>query len=173
VERSDALMFFIHPDSLVAPQRIDDGVDEAVRVMEAAEFAEGAGSTQPRQEFIPWEASRASTQAKILDLLQLVIRAKKKRTFPIVVVISAWDLVKNKKLAPDKCLETTAPLVWQFLNANKGKRPYSVYGISAQGADYAHADELRDFIKPSERIVVVSEQQSSSDITKSLLWALE
>jgi len=171
VESSDALMFFLHPDSLIVPQRIDDGVAEAVHVMEAVEPAQQETSAIPKS--IPWDANRASPQAKILDLLQLVIRARKNRPLRIVIVISAWDLVKHKRLSPEKWLAEKASLVWQFLNANEAKRPYIVYGVSAQGDDYAQADTLREFIKASERIVVVSEHQSSSDITKPLLWALE
>jgi Double-GTPase 1 len=168
-------MFFVHPDALVAPQRIDDGVEEAVGIMEGiSDAVENQGSTQPTEQPPPWEAHRASAQSKILDLLQLVIRARKARPLRIVMVISAWDLVKGKKLSPEKWLENKAPLVWQFLDANKETRPYFVYGISAQGDDYGqHADKLREFIKPSERISVVSEEQTSNDITKPLLWAIE
>ena len=173
VEKSDALMFFLHPDSLIVPQRIDDGVEEAVHMMEAVEPAGQESSAQTTPKFVPWEANRASPQAKVLDLLQLVIRARKNRPLRIVIIISAWDLVKHKRLSPEKWLEEKAPLVWQFLNANKEMRPYIVYGISAQGADYAEADKLREFIRPSERIDVVSDHQSSSDITKPLFWALE
>ena len=142
VESSDALMFFLHPDSLIVPQRIDDGVEEAVHVMEAVKPAEQEASAQPIPKSVPWDANRASPQAKIFDLLQLVIRARKNRSFRIVIVISAWDLVKHKRLSPEKWLAEKAPLVWQFLNANKEKRPYVVYGISAQGDDYAQASTL-------------------------------
>lgn len=172
VDSSDALIFFLHPDSLVVPQRIDDGVEEAVRVMETVEST-AQGTSQKTSNFVPWEANRASPQAKILDLLQLVIRARKGRAPRIVLIVSAWDLLKNNRISPDKWLAEKAPLVWQFLNANKEKRPYNVFGISAQGDDYSQANMLREFIKPSERIRVVSEQQSSSDITKPLVWALE
>jgi hypothetical protein len=174
VERSVALMFFVHPNALVVPHRIDDGVEEAVRVMEPISKRLDAGSVAVAEEAAPWEPNRASPQAKILDLLQLVIRAKGANPFKIVMVISAWDLVKNENLTPEKWLEQRAPLVWQFLNAHKENRPYAVFGISAQGDDYAeHADKLRDFIKPSERISVISEKETSNDITKPLLWAVE
>jgi hypothetical protein len=174
VERSVALMFFVHPDALVAPHRIDDGVEEAVRVMEpVGGNLEAEDSVAVTEEPAPWEPSRASPQAKILDLLQLVIRAKGDRPLKIVMVISAWDLVKGEKLTPQKWLEKRAPLVWQFLDAHKEKRPYAVFGISAQGNDYAeHASELREFIKPSERISVVTESETTTDITKPLLWAV-
>jgi hypothetical protein len=173
VDSSDALIFFLHPDSLVVPQRIDDGVEEAVHVMEIVEPSGQETSPQKTSNLVPWETSRASAQAKILDLLQLVIRARKSRALRIVIIVSAWDLLKHKRISPDKWLAEKAPLVWQFLNANKEKRPYIVYGISAQGDDYSKANTLREFIKPSERIRVVSEQESSSDITKPLVWALE
>lgn len=171
VETSDAVMFFIHPDSLVVPHRIDDGVEDAVQKMEAAvNPAEGNGAAN--QEFSPWEVSRAAPQAKVLDLLQLVTRAKSIPSFKIVIVVSAWDLVAGEQLSPEEWLRKRAPLVWQFLSSNKERRPYSIYGVSAQGDDYAQVEKLREFIKPSERIVVASGQQASSDITRPLMWAL-
>ena len=175
VDKSTALMFFVHPDSLVAPQRINDGVEKAVGIMESVSDAvENQDSPNSTDKSPPWEAHRASPQSKVLELLQLVIRARKARPLRIVMVISAWDLVKDKKLSPEKWLEREAPLVWQFLAANKEKRPCSIYGISAQGDDYGqHADKLREFIKPSQRISVVSDHQTSNDITKPLLWAVE
>jgi len=174
VERSVALMFFVHPNALVAPHRIDDGVEEAVRVMEPiGGHLENASLVAGTEDPVPWEPNRASPQAKILDLLQLVIRAKGARPLKIVMVISAWDLVKGEKLSPEKWLEKRAPLVWQFLNAHKENRSYAVFGISAQGDDYAkHASELREFIKPSERISVVWDRETTNDITKPLLWAV-
>src|SRR5579884_333002 len=167
VERSAALIFFMHPDFMIAPHRIDDGVEEAISIMEpVARSAEDNNSGQAAEQSLPWEVNRASPQTKVLDLLQLVIRARKGRCLKIAVVVSAWDLVKNLQLTPEKWLQKRAPLVWQFLNANQEKRPYAVFGISAQGDDYAkRADTLRDFIKPSERIIVVSGQQTSNDIT--------
>jgi GTPase SAR1 family protein len=174
VERSVALMFFIHPDALVPPQRIDDGVEEAVDIMEGiGEHSDNTTTATVAEDSQPWEPNRASPQAKILDLLQLVIRAKGAQPFRVAIIISAWDLVKNEKLTPEPWLEKRAPLVWQFLNAHKDKRPYAVFGISAQGNDYAkHANELREFIRHSDRISVVSEHATTNDITKPLLWAV-
>jgi Double-GTPase 1 len=176
VDRSAAVMFFVHPDALIAPQRIDDGVEEAVAIMEHMNepSQNDTAKANVSEESQPWEPNRAAPQAKVLDLLQLVVRARNARPLRTVIVVSAWDLVKGQKLLPEKWLEKRAPLVWQFLNANKLKRPFSVYGISAQGDDYEKsADKLRDFIKPSERISVVSEQETSNDITRPVLWAIE
>jgi Double-GTPase 1 len=175
VDRSVALMFFVHPDAVVAPQQINDGVEEAVEIMEGASGNDAAAGLEKETEQVqPWEPKRAAPQSKVLDLLQLVARARNTRPLRIIVVISAWDLVKSEKKTPEKWLEKRAPLVWQFLIANKATRPFSVFGISAQGADYReHAVELRERIKPSERISVVSEQETSNDITKPVLWAVE
>jgi hypothetical protein len=49
-------MFFLHPDSLIVPQRIDDGVEEAVHVMEAVEPAEQETSAQAIPKSVPWDA---------------------------------------------------------------------------------------------------------------------
>jgi hypothetical protein len=149
---------------------------EAVAIMEGVggHAENSATGVKAIEEIQPWEPKHAAPQAKILDLLQLVVRARNGRSLKIVMVISAWDLVKRERLSPEKWLEKRAPLVWQFLNANRARRPFSVYGVSAQGDDYEKsADKLREFIKPSERISLVSEHHTSNDITKPVLWAVE
>ncbi|PSH02584.1 MAG: hypothetical protein CXZ00_16700 [Acidobacteria bacterium] len=174
VNRSDALMFFVHPNSLVSPVRIDNVVEELVSIADGINVAGVEPPSGMPEQAVHWEASRAAAQSKILDLLQLVVQAKGSRPLKIVIVVSAWDLAENENLQPDNWIEKHAPLVWQFLNAHNKTRPFCVFGVSAQGRDYGnHAEMLRDYIKPSERISVMQGDRRSSDITAPVLWAVE
>jgi hypothetical protein len=166
---ADSMLFFIHPESLEKPARLDGNVEEMVDILEPHE-AESADVTPPVA--IPWKPALASTASKIVDLIQFVLRARGGSRLRICFVISAWDLVRKEGLNPRAWIGNRAPLLSQFLDANNVMIDYAVFGVSAQGGDLKQADALREYIRPSERIEVVTDGTTSNDITQPLRWAL-
>jgi hypothetical protein len=82
-----------------------------------------------------WLAETSSTQVQIVDIIQLLIRMREiTRPMRLAVIISAWDLIKDR-ISPVGWLESRLPLLSQFLRANQKHFASETYGISAQGGD--------------------------------------
>jgi hypothetical protein len=88
---------------------------------------------------------------------------------PLVVVISAWDLVESGGQTPSQWLSKELPLLDQFLRANSDRFKTQLVGVSAQGGDLSQAAELMQLTKPADRIRVVS-QDGPNDITAPVHW---
>src|SRR5437879_4920802 len=71
----------------------------------------------------------------------------------LVVVVSAWDVVLERRPSPEQWLERERPFLHQFLTNNPESFAYRVYGVSAQGGDVT-GDQRSELVRqtPSERI---------------------
>lgn len=188
---SSGVLLFMHPRTIVEPVRIDS-VEPLVAVLEEGNGSEtlnslpnSASRPQPgdpgsQHSFggetttKPWSAADTATQVKVVEILQF-LRARPfiDRLLPVVVVVSAWDLISGDK-KPGGWLRERLPLLHQFLEANTGTVPFVVFGISAQGAELSEAKELQQHIKASDRIIVTMPDGSTNhDITAPLKWLLE
>jgi hypothetical protein len=125
-----------------------------------------------------WSPKEACTQVKIVDLIQFIMDEKDaKICLPLVVVISAWDVVKKVDNAlsssPRKWLQKHLPLLYQFLCSNPERFDLCYYGISAQGGDYeTDKDHLLD-LSPIQRAEIIAENNEQSDISSPLKWILD
>jgi hypothetical protein len=158
-------VLFINPDPH-KPARID----VAAPLVQEMNQADGDGDTP----VVQWEPSLAPRQVQLVELLQFIAgRDYFKPPFRLVLVISAWDKLKATGISPAKWFATQIPLLFQFLESNRNLFEYTIYGVSAQGGDYAQADKLTE-VDPSERIDVVSSdgKSSSHDLTEPLLWLM-
>ena len=90
----------------------------------------------------------------------------------MAIIISAWDLTISSGLGPEDWLRQRAPLLAQYLDANGKRYPHRIFGVSAQGADLKSPGALVDVINASQRISVVTENNSNSDITAPVRWLL-
>lgn len=100
----------------------------------------------------------------------------------LVVMLSAWDKASGEGKKPAQFVEEKLPLLNQYLHENSDMWDFSIYGVSAQGGDYdksdavalssAEAKALREVDKPSERIQLVREDESSHDLTEPIKWLI-
>lgn len=179
VQRTGMVMFFLHPSGMQIPARIEsvqDLVEIAQREEEDVEIEESNRAddhTKSIEELPKWRPALASPQSKVVDLLQLISRARRPRHLQFAIVISAWDLVEQEGRTPEEWVEKTLPLVFQYLDAHKTNSPFKIFGISAQGSDYKKdAVGLRESIRASDRIKVVEGNSSTHDITLPVRWLL-
>jgi len=131
---------------------------------------------------IEWSADLAPTQVKVVDLLQmLMVDELDVGPRRLALVISAWDRVADEELTPTELLSTKLPLLDQYLRSGRDPWTWSVWGVSAQGGIYedpekgekfAATDALRDLDRASDRIKVVRDGATSSDITRPLDWLI-
>ena len=164
-------ILFIHPNEIVEPIRIDQTsiiVDEILD-HELSENEETANSTTE------WDQKNAPTQVKLVELLQF-FKQSNKCIFPfkLTIIISAWDLITNKKNTPNKWLEKRLPLLHQFLLSNSDSYPYKIYGISAQGGDYSsETSRLACINEPRDRITLIEQNKVGYDLTIPIYWLIE
>lgn len=166
--QASGVLLFVHPRTVVEPVRIDCSLDALEAVI-----GESAPGTGVATNVEAWSPAHAPTQVKLVEILQFLRRRSfVDRPLPLVLVVSAWDVVTTGK-TPMQWFEQHLPLLAQFLRANIEGIPFEVFGISAQGADLSKANELQQHIKASDRIVVTTPDQSKThDITAPVKWLL-
>jgi len=119
----------------------------------------------PQTKPLPFDPESAPTQTKVVDMLSQALRISKngKGITRIGLVVSAWDLEKEKHKSPQEWLRTTMPLAGQFLASNSERFDYKLFGVSAQGAELnenrrdEYLQNRRDLLKlnsASDRIIV-------------------
>ena len=178
VREADGFLRFISPDYV-----------SRVLIRDANRRIPGGGPVRepnviPRAERA-WDARRAPTQAKLVDLLQFLADAREPgRLSPLALVVSAWDSAERQAApdgapvtAPEEWVRAHMPLLWQYVNANPEVFRARWYGVSAQGGDLDVPHEvarLQDFDVTSERIRVLEDTgEESHDPTRPLRWLLE
>jgi hypothetical protein len=148
IRRANGVLLFINPERLKRPRTIDAAVQEI------ADIAGIVGApSRPR----PREASDAPDQVVLVELLQFVEELRAPSRPPkLAVMISAWDLVEHEGLTPRQWLEAWAPLLAQFVDANKMKWSTEVFGVSAFGGDPSREKQrLLDVDLPADRPYVI------------------
>lgn len=158
-------LIFVHPSEVTEPVRIDEAEPLVAAIGQEAAAAAAV-------EVKPWTHDAIPTQVNVVELLQFH-RARTRGPFCVGVVISAWDLVSGLGKTPSEWIESTMPLLGQFLRNNADEMPFKVFGVSAQGGDLAAVDSLTAVAKPSERIQVVDGLEISHDITRPIAWLLK
>lgn len=180
-------LVFLHPRTIIEPVRIDSVVEAlATALEEGGQSAElppmapegtalnSAEDANAKPTVEPWSPVHTPTQVKLVEILQFLRSGPfVNRTLPIAVIVSAWDLVTTGE-TPSQWVGKRLPLLDQFLRANVEAIPFTVFGVSAQGADLSKADELQNHVRASDRIIVTpSDLSTTHDITAPLKWLLE
>lgn len=134
----------------------------------------------PLQESIPFDPNDVPTQTKVVDLLLQALRLIGPRKISkVVLIVSAWDLVKDEGNSPREWLEKTMPLLAQFLESNPERFKYRVFGISAQGGELNIKEPFSksriELLKnnDSKRILVTDGKLEHHNITAPLQWLMQ
>ncbi|HEX8321234.1 TRAFAC clade GTPase domain-containing protein [Longimicrobium sp.] len=170
VRESAGALLFLHPDRVIPPLRLEE-VFALAKSLGAPVSAPDA-----RVKPIPFTPSSAATSAQLVDVLQVLADHAPKVSFPLGIVISAWDKVRgiHAPPAPSEWLSRELPLLEQYLRSNDDRFYIRVFGVSAQGWDYPGDDQLlRSTPNPSDRITVVADnEEPHRDITSPVSWLL-
>ncbi len=172
VRDTTGLLLFIHPDRVRDPVRIDQAEPLYGELM-----ADQASSGDAEDETgIPWRRELIPTQVQLIDLLQLVLE-RASGPFPkkLAVIISAWDIVGEPHIAPERWLAARLSMLSQYLHANPEQVDVRVYGLSAQGGDLERdIDRLATLDHPSERIMVLAQDVDiHHDVTAPIRWLMD
>lgn len=183
VSQCDCVMLFVNPDFLKKPELIahaNEILDFGDPVGEYG-LQRAQGNVVGTGENSEWTPKQCQSQVILVDLLQM-IRGSLPVPCKIIVVVSAWDLIKKLPtpycdVNPKEWLAEHLPMLYQYLFCNEADFPFVVYGISAQGGAYSENPELnfplQSKLKQSERIIVQSDDVTHNDITTPLKWIFE
>ncbi len=167
-----------HQISLAAGAMLFLRADRAVPEETANAFAEplGGAAEQPDAaeiEPMPWSPALMPADARTVDLLQAVLDARTD-PLPVAIIISAWDRVGSPPSGPPAWLAQEMPLLEQFLTSNPQRLPHAVFGVSAQGGDFAAglANELVEE-DPWDRAFVVCPDERRGTPSEPILWLLD
>lgn len=141
----------------------------------------GIKDHSPEPKPVPFDPEKVPTQTKVVDMLSQALRVSShgKGVTRVGLVVSAWDLVKQKFNTPDQWLRVNMPLLGQFLASNTKRFDYKLFGVSAQGTELneKNRDEYlqnrRDLLKlhsASDRIIVTDGESVGHNITAPLQW---
>lgn len=167
------LLLFTHPGDVVRPFTIPEG-ERLVRA--AGEVGVMGREPEPLAPMDDQQVRRAApTAVQLVDLLQIASSAAA-RQLPVALIVSAWDLVPmgSQPIEPRAWLSRAMPLLGQFLDNHREDLPSRVFGVSAQGGDYADGDVALALSQQSisKRARVVTDEGVSNDLAEPLRWFL-
>lgn len=167
IEKSQALLLFVHSDHVLEPVPIR-ALNELLR---AAGEEPGADVAPDMPE--QWEISLATTQARLTDIVQELVRLRGNRSGRLALILSAWDTQDEECLSPGDWANRRLPLLMQLLE-NATTIDWEVFGVSAQGGDFdgPRRSEL-EALDVSERPKVQARLGDQVGIGAPLRWALE
>jgi hypothetical protein len=170
VNEVDGLVLFVHPNKVVETVLIDD----ANATYSDWEKDSPTGAEADETPGVEWEPSFAPTQVRMVEILQFLTELSRKR-FRTALVVSAWDLVKEK-VSPEQWIEKRLPLLWQYLMTNSDRFHVTYMGVSAQGGEVSgkgsEAESLLDHSVASRRIRICAIGSAKHDITHPIRWLM-
>lgn len=160
LEAAEGLLLFVSPLTV----RPGTGAEEVGEMI--------APGNEVANEEVPWSPSMMPTDAAMVDALQEIGDATGRRSIPIAVVISAWDMVDPPK-KPQDWLDENVPLLAQYLAAEDSVE-FEVFGVSVQGGPFADAEETIDPDEPDpwERAHCVDGASGETELSAPLVWLL-
>jgi hypothetical protein len=168
--QSDGILFFIHPDTIKSPVRIQIAKKVADQIGRSKKLASKPAAQISRE----WKHEFAPTQTKLVELLQFLTRDPD--IYPIsrvAVIVSAWDLVEDQYQSPRMWLEKRVPLFSQFLKANQDRFAWTLYGLSALGGNLDEDKlSLLKAKRQAERIRIIGDGCNLHDITAPIKWLM-
>lgn len=165
VERCRGLILFIHPDSAVQPHRIAEA-DEILGELEGS----GVGDDVDPADLGGIEPP-LPTAVALIELLQF--HDAKRPGLPVAIAVSAWDLLEDIGESPEQFLEKRLPLLHQYLTVASATRPFTVFGVSAQGGDYETDREILVELNPEQRTRIRASSEQGNDLTLLIAWMAE
>lgn len=161
----NCMMFFIHCDNIEKP----------ISIMEIKRQQVALGEVQTSDDISNWQPDKhCSTQVMAVDILQTIAEENtNKPSINLAIILSAWDTVVELNCTPEEFIQNKLPLLSQYIQSKHDYPNFSVYGVSAQGADLdlvgdkleQQIQKLNKVEKPSERVQIVGKQDYKHDLS--------
>jgi hypothetical protein len=176
LDGSGGALLFIHHE------KIEDG--ETLQDVHALQAQLAPGETAGQSDMppakkptpTPFDIAKVPTQIQLIDSLQLIAEtAKLNQPFRLGVVVSAWDsvLATQATAQPESWLKSRMPALVSYLTNNPGIFDLQVFGVSAQGVDYAKLTPEFENTPPHSRCRVTGNDVTDpTDVTTPVQWLM-
>lgn len=168
------LFLFIHPNGIIDSQLIGEADKLIDELITEESVVADEDVTYPSEASTQWDIEEMGTQVKLVELLQLHIDYIRPNQMPrVVIIVSAWDLVKKQYSSPAEFVRRRLPLLDQYLLSNSDMVPSTLFGISAQGGDLLNdKTTLLKNISPADRIIVKDKTNNEAEMTAPIKWLM-
>jgi len=169
-------LLFVHPEKIEDGETLQD-----VHELQALLHSEGSPSKQEvqSQENVipePFDITKVPTQIQLIDSIQLIVETSKlNHPFRLGVIVSAWDsvLATQSSAKPESWLKSRMPALATYLTSNASTFDFKVFGVSAQGIDYAKLTSTTESTPPHERCrVAATDILDPTDVTTPVQWLI-
>ena len=176
LEGTDILLFFLNLDTISEEQRISLDEDSTVKMIEKNYDESVIEKGKDQLKEVNTQEKKRVTQTDLVELLQCVLHLSKKRV-RVKFILSAWDSIEKKSeleaCTPEKCMEKSLSMFFQFLCSNPEQIDYEIWGVSAQGFDFEDPEErkkrmLDDYGNHAR--VIMPDGEETHDLTRLLCW---
>ena len=180
------VLLFLRSEGMKRPFPLIDVINTEAEMHEALPAPSSSSSAAvpapDDQSGKDWSAGETPDQVKIVDILQLLSsHLSTHHGEKLAIFVSAWDVVEEN-LSPAEFIEQELPLLHQYLTNAAHGFDIRIYGLSAQGGEYAEENseserpqkllELLDLENASARIKLVSDAEQTHDLTKPIAWLM-
>ncbi len=165
-KNSNGVLLFVHPQRIFEPTRMESFLGLMDDQQSGDEVVGGVQARDP---------SRDPTSTILVELLQFIHKLSVVESFRVAVIVSAWDLVAQQHpgMMPESWVRERLPLLQQYLDSNREALPSKIYGVSAQGGDYAASkNDLLRMVDATNRIKIVAADYSGKDLTRIVHWVV-
>jgi hypothetical protein len=185
VGRSSGLLLFMHARAFDAGATIGQ-VNEFADILGADAVATGVASLVEGDAPPATPASGTSavaesrkpghkppTQVALVDALQLICEQRGPEHARVSIVVSAWDLAAAQG-TPREFVRKNLPLLDQYLTSNDWWLEVQIFGLSAQGGDFADEAARAKLAQkdPVDRALVQDADGGEISVQDIVLWAL-
>ena len=177
LKEAAALVVFVHPDTVTRQPRIGEVNRVAGAVVREPFDDTRRETTGDGASLVDWDPMMIPGQVLVVELIQLLLDNWFGLSLSgVSVVLSAWDVVPPRYVAPSDYLREQLPLLSQFLEANSGRAQFEIFGVSALGGDPEEdRQRLQGEIDPGQRIRVVRADGTTAEegILAPIWWLIE
>lgn len=175
---ADGFMVFVHPTEVNEGLTIMDMAQAGDILVDRADGdldrAQGDSTTDTDLDVEDDEGAgyKQLTQVSLVELVQFFLATCRRRPLRISIVISAWD--RANEATPTKWITKHAPLLGQFLSVNGDEIEGAIFGVSAQGGDFAD-EAVRDKLldeHPVTRAYAHAATGATVGVAAPICWVL-
>jgi hypothetical protein len=176
LDGSGGALLFLNPEKIDDGMTLQDVQELQAQLPQNGAETQPADQPQPKPTPAPFDIAKVPTQVQLIDSLQLIAETGQlRRPFRLGVIVSAWDTVvaTQSHAKPESWLKAQMPALTSYLTNNPGTFDFKVFGVSAQGVDYAKLTPAYENTPPHARCrVAATDLADPTDVTAPVQWLI-
>jgi hypothetical protein len=175
LDGSGGALLFVHPEKIEDGETLQDVLALQAQIPQP-EAQPPTGEAQPKSAPTAFDIAKVPTQIQLIDSVQMMAEVGTlTRPFRLGVIVSAWDTVLaiQQQAKPESWLRARMPALISYLTNNPTVFDCKVFGVSAQGVDYAKLTPDYENTPPHARCRVAADGIANpTDVTVPVMWLI-